>query len=69
MSIDALSSKLKHAELHGTLPKVVVPVHLCGTSCDMAHQVANHYGFAVIEDASYAIGSLSKFSRWELSLQ
>ncbi|QNG27874.1 UDP-4-amino-4,6-dideoxy-N-acetyl-beta-L-altrosamine transaminase [Synechococcus sp. HK01-R] len=58
MSIDALSAKLEQAEISGTLPKVVVPVHLTGSSCDMAaiSLLAERYGFAVIEDASHAIG-------------
>lgn len=54
----ALEKKLAHAEHEGRLPKVVVPVHLCGQSCDMAaiHGLAKRYGFYVIEDASHAIG-------------
>ena len=58
MSISALEKKLQHAERVGTLPKVVVPVHLTGSSCDMAaiSSLADRYGFAIIEDASHAIG-------------
>ena len=58
MCVNALAAKLETAEREGTLPKVVVPVHLCGTSCDMASisSLADRYGFAVIEDASHAIG-------------
>jgi UDP-4-amino-4,6-dideoxy-N-acetyl-beta-L-altrosamine transaminase len=58
MSVDRLSEKLEHAKLHGKLPKVVVPVHLCGQSCDMAtiHALGQRYGFRIIEDASHAIG-------------
>ena len=58
MSIAALEAKLKHSEQEQTLPKVVVPVHLCGTSCDMASifALAQRFGFAVLEDASHAIG-------------
>ena len=58
ISVPALAAKLDHAERYGTLPKVVVPVHLCGTSCDMASigALADRYGFAVLEDASHAIG-------------
>ena len=54
----ALAQKLEQAERDGKLPKVVVPVHLCGQSCDMAtlHALAQRYGFSVIEDASHAIG-------------
>lgn len=54
----ALEHKLQQAERDGTLPKVVVPVHLCGQPCDMQaiHALAQRYGFKVIEDASHAIG-------------
>lgn len=53
-----LEQKLIIAEREGRLPKVVVPVHLCGQPCDMAaiHALAQRYGFKVIEDASHAIG-------------
>ncbi len=59
MSVAALETKLAQAEREGTLPKVVVPVHLTGSSCDMAAigAMAERYGFAVLEDASHAIGS------------
>jgi len=55
---EALARKLEHAERQGTLPKVVIPVHLCGQSCDMQaiHTLAQRYGFKIIEDASHAIG-------------
>ena len=58
ISVDALAKKLAEAKTHNRLPKVVVPVHLCGEPCDMAaiHALAQQYGFAVIEDASHAIG-------------
>ena len=58
MSVAALQAKLEQAERNGTLPKVVVPVHLTGSSCDMAAigALAERYGFAVLEDASHAIG-------------
>lgn len=58
MSMAALKTKLEQAERGGTLPKVVVPVHLAGSSCDMAEigAMAERYGFAVLEDASHAIG-------------
>ena len=59
MSVEALEQKLNQAELEGRLPKIVVPVHLCGLSCDMERidQLAQKYGFSVIEDASHAIGA------------
>ena len=58
MSVGALEEKLKQAERDGRLPKIVVPVHLCGQSCDMAaiSALAKKYGFYIIEDASHAIG-------------
>jgi UDP-4-amino-4,6-dideoxy-N-acetyl-beta-L-altrosamine transaminase len=58
MSVLSLEQKLQQAERDGCLPKVVVPVHLAGTSCDMAAiaALAQRYGVAVLEDASHAIG-------------
>ena len=54
----ALARKLEQAEREGRLPKVVVPVHLCGQPCDMQaiHELSKRYGFKIIEDASHAIG-------------
>lgn len=54
----ALERKLQQAEREGRLPKIIVPVHLCGQPCDMAaiHGLAQRYGFKIIEDASHAIG-------------
>ncbi len=58
MSVDSLAEKLAQAEKTGDLPKVVIPVHLCGQPCDMAgiHTLSQQYGFRIIEDASHAIG-------------
>ena len=58
MSVERLAEKLQQAEKAGTLPQVVIPVHLCGQPCDMAsiHALAQRYGFNIIEDASHAIG-------------
>lgn len=58
MSPARLEAKLVAAEQAGTLPKVVIPVHLAGQSCDMAsiHGLAKKYGFSIIEDASQAVG-------------
>lgn len=54
----ALATKLATAKQTGRLPKVVVPVHFAGQSCDMAAiaTLAKEYGFKVVEDASHAIG-------------
>ncbi len=58
ISIDALRAKLEAAKVSNTLPKVVIPVHLCGTSCDMRaiRALGDQYCFRIIEDASHAIG-------------
>jgi UDP-4-amino-4,6-dideoxy-N-acetyl-beta-L-altrosamine transaminase len=54
----ALERMLERAAEAGTLPKVIIPVHLSGQSCDMAaiHAAATRYGVKIIEDASHAIG-------------
>ena len=53
-----LEDKLIDAEKNGRLPKIVVPVHLAGQSCNMVaiHALGQKYGFKIIEDASHAIG-------------
>ncbi|MGR5354125.1 UDP-4-amino-4,6-dideoxy-N-acetyl-beta-L-altrosamine transaminase [Vibrio sp. DNB22_19_2] len=53
-----LEEKLIKAKAEDKLPKVVVPVHLCGQACDMSAiaKLAKEYNFKVIEDASHAIG-------------
>lgn len=58
----ALEVKLIEAEKLNMLPKVVIPVHLTGQSCDMAaiHALSKRYGFKIIEDASHAIGGMYK---------
>jgi len=58
LSADCLAEKLAKAKKEGVLPKVVIPVHLCGQPCDMAriHTLGREYGFRIIEDASHAIG-------------
>lgn len=58
MSVPALAEKLRQAKAAGHLPKVVIPVHLAGQSCDMAgiHALSREFGFRIIEDASHAIG-------------
>jgi len=58
ISVEHLTEKLALAEKNNDLPKVVIPVHLCGQSCDMKaiHALSMQYGFRVIEDASHAIG-------------
>lgn len=62
LSVERLAEKLAYAEKTGKLPKVVIPVHLCGQPCDMAgiHALSQRYGFKIIEDASHAIGGRYK---------
>ena len=62
LSVERLAEKLADAEKIGKLPKVVIPVHLCGQPCDMAgiYSLRQQYGFKIIEDASHAIGSKYK---------
>ena len=47
------------AQARGQLPKVVVPVHFAGqpTEQEAIWELAQHYGFKVLEDASHAIGA------------
>lgn len=54
-----LEAKLIEAAKVGRLPKIVIPVHLCGQPCDMQaiHALGQKYGFKIIEDASHAIGA------------
>ena len=55
----ALAAKLQVAREAGRLPKVIVPVHLCGQSADMEAigHLARTYGVKVVEDASHSIGA------------
>lgn len=59
MSPVALEKKLQAAEADGTLPKIVVPVDMCGQSADLRaiRALADRYGFKILEDASHAIGA------------
>lgn len=56
MSVDELEKKLQKMAVK---PKVVIPVHLAGQSCDTdkIYKLSQEYGFKVIEDASHAIGA------------
>jgi UDP-4-amino-4,6-dideoxy-N-acetyl-beta-L-altrosamine transaminase len=59
MSEVELEKKLHEAQKTGSLPKVVIPVHMGGFSCDMKaiHALSIKYDFRIIEDASHAIGA------------
>jgi UDP-4-amino-4,6-dideoxy-N-acetyl-beta-L-altrosamine transaminase len=58
MSVRKLAEKLQFAHKNNTLPKVLIPVHLCGQSCEMdeIQKLALQFGVRIIEDASHAIG-------------
>jgi UDP-4-amino-4,6-dideoxy-N-acetyl-beta-L-altrosamine transaminase len=62
LSVEKLKNKLETAKKDGRLPKVVIPVHFAGQSCQMDKlvELAQEYGFALIEDASHAIGGKYK---------
>lgn len=59
MAVDKLRQKLEAARSSDSLPQLVIPVHLAGSSCDMQqiHYLAKEFGFAIIEDASHAVGA------------
>lgn len=58
MSVELLEQKLIQASADKKLPKIVMPVHFAGQSCDMKriYELGQQYGFSIIEDASHAIG-------------
>lgn len=59
LCVNQLENKLKEAKAKNRLPKILIPVHLSGLSCDMEAiaRVARTYGIKIIEDASHAIGA------------
>ena len=62
ISIEKLEEKLIKAKRENKLPKILIPVHMCGQSCDMEsiYNLSKTYGFRIIEDASHAIGGKYK---------
>jgi UDP-4-amino-4,6-dideoxy-N-acetyl-beta-L-altrosamine transaminase len=59
LSVEKLTAKLEQAAKEGKLPKVVVPVDFAGQSCelDKIEALSKKYGFAIMQDASHAIGA------------
>jgi len=59
LSAKELEKKLIQARSDNKLPKIVIPVHFAGQSCNMKkiYSLSQEYGFKIIEDASHAIGS------------
>jgi UDP-4-amino-4,6-dideoxy-N-acetyl-beta-L-altrosamine transaminase len=58
ISVDCLRQKLVLAKSKNLLPKVVIPVHFAGQSCEMLEifKLSKEFGFRIIEDASHALG-------------
>jgi len=58
MSVEKLERKLIQSKKDNRLPKIVIPVHFAGQSCDMRriYSLSQEYGFNIIEDAAHAIG-------------
>ena len=58
LSVVELEKKLIQAKKDNRLPKIVIPVHFAGQSCNMKKifSLSREYGFRIIEDASHAIG-------------
>ncbi len=59
LGVTKLEEKLSTAAKAGRLPKVIVPVHFAGQSCEMEAiaALARRYGIIVLEDAAHAIGA------------
>ena len=59
MDPSKLAEKLERAKRSGKLPKVIIPVHMAGFSCDMKTigALAKFHGVRVLEDASHCIGA------------
>lgn len=59
LSVPALQDRLVEARRSGTLPAVVVPVHFAGqpTNQEAIWELAQEFGFKVLEDASHSIGA------------
>ena len=55
---DKLEEKLIKASRNNNLPKILIPIHFAGQSCNMKkiHKLSKQFGFSIIEDASHAIG-------------
>ncbi len=59
MDMKLLKKKLEVAKKANKLPKIIIPVHMAGLSCDMKSlkDLSKRYNFKIIEDASHGIGS------------
>jgi len=59
MSLRALKEKLAAAAAGGALPDLLIPVDFAGLPCDLREmrELADEYGFRILEDASHATGA------------
>lgn len=59
LSIPELARKLEQAKAAGALPAIVIPVDFAGLPCDLRElrELADAYGFRILEDASHATGA------------
>jgi UDP-4-amino-4,6-dideoxy-N-acetyl-beta-L-altrosamine transaminase len=59
MSVPLLAQKLEAAQRSGELPHVVIPVDFSGLPCELREirQLADRYGFKILQDASHATGA------------
>ncbi|HEV2568139.1 MAG TPA: UDP-4-amino-4,6-dideoxy-N-acetyl-beta-L-altrosamine transaminase [Sphingomonas sp.] len=59
LSVEALTEKLAAADRAGRLPDLLIPVDFAGIPCDLAdiRQLADRYGFKILQDASHATGA------------
>jgi UDP-4-amino-4,6-dideoxy-N-acetyl-beta-L-altrosamine transaminase len=59
ISLPALKEKLEQAERNGNIPHLLIPVDFAGLPCDLKEirELADHYGFRILEDASHATGA------------
>jgi UDP-4-amino-4,6-dideoxy-N-acetyl-beta-L-altrosamine transaminase len=62
LSVENLKVQLAQAEQQRRLPKILIPVHFAGQSCEMESMadLAQRYGFRIIEDAAHGIGGFYK---------
>jgi len=62
MDVDKLEAKLIEAAKTDSLPKIVIPVHFAGQSCEMEriYDLSKKYNFKIIEDACHALGGSYK---------
>ena len=62
LSVSKLETKLKVAKKNGSLPKLIIVVHLSGQSAEMEEiqKLSYKYNFKIIEDASHALGGSYK---------